>query len=102
MNFDLWQESRQGDGTGGSLGSILLREEPADYPGRVVVKILRPEFLHLRLIHFTTRDLRNEVEKVILSVYVSNFTFYQFLVWFHRPSLHWVNVESGTHINKRQ
>ena len=62
MNFDLWQESRQGDGTGGSLGSILLmiREEPADYPGRVVVEILRSEFLHLRLIHFTTRNLRNE------------------------------------------
>ncbi len=35
FKFDLWQESRQGDGTGGSLGSILLREEPADYPGRV-------------------------------------------------------------------
>ncbi len=33
---------------------------------------------------------------------MSNFSFYQFLVWFHRPSLHWVNVESGTHINKRQ
>ncbi len=60
MKFVLWQESRQGDGTGGSLGSILLREEPADYPGRVVVEILGSELLHLRLIHFTTQDLRNE------------------------------------------
>ncbi len=37
-----------------------------------------------------------------LKACMSNFTLYQFFVWFHRPSLHWVNVESGTHINKRQ
>ncbi len=75
MKFVLWQESRQGDGTGGSLGSILLREEPADYPGRVVVEILGSELLHLRLIHFTTQDLRNEENVILKRVCpTSNFT----------------------------
>ncbi len=65
MKVNQWLESRQGDGTGGSLGSILLREEPADYPGRVVVEILGSEILHLRQIHFTTQDLRNEEVKSV-------------------------------------